>query len=110
MLKHVCDVLKHGQTAVAKSSLYERCTIAILKHVYDVFKQVQTAGAKSSLYERCTIAILKHVYDVLKQGETAGAKSSLYERCTIANSSTCVMYSNRERQPEPNPHCLRDVL
>ena len=82
MLKHVCDVLKHGQTAVAKSSLYERCTIAILKHVCNVLKHGQTAAAKSSLYERCTIAILKHVYDVLKQGQTAGAKSSLYERCS----------------------------
>ena len=102
----------YSNRAGARSSLYERCTIAnsITRVMYSNRHRRVTAGAKSSLYERCTIAILKHVYDVLKQGETAGAKSSLYERCTIANSSTCVMYSNRERQPEPNPHCLRDVL
>ena len=61
--------------AVAKSALYKRCTIAMLKHVCNVLKHGQTAVAKSSLYERCTVAILKHVCDVLKQGQTAGAKS-----------------------------------
>ena len=40
--------------AVAKCALYERCTIAMLKHVCDVFKHGQTAVPKSSLYERCT--------------------------------------------------------
>ena len=58
-------------TAGAKSTLYERCTVAVFKHVYDVLKQVQTAGAKSSQYERCTIAILKHVCHVLKQGQAS---------------------------------------
>ena len=48
-------------TAGAKSTLYERCTVAVFNHVYDVLKQGQTAVAKSLLHESCTIAILKHV-------------------------------------------------